>query len=189
MPCDQKEKKLKGRTRRSIRRSELRKQTSRYSSSRIVCAREGLKKRGNGCASLARFFGIVTVMMVMSMFLFWIPSSWSSTVNESPIIAKASWYSTECCKYNSSPSCPTASGKSLYALEKEGVMFCASYAYPLGTRLKVSRRGSKRHAIVVVQDRGPAKRLGRRIDLCKRAFEKIAPLSEGIIQVRIERLP
>jgi len=46
--------------------------------------------------------------------------------------------------------------------------------------------------IVTVTDRGPAKRLynkGRRLDLSRAAFQKLSPLSAGLIRVRLYKLP
>lgn len=62
----------------------------------------------------------------------------------------------------------------------------ASYRYPLGTRLRVSC--GKKNVIVFLTDRGPNRRLGRDIDLSRAAFERLAPLRKGLIQVTIEKL-
>ena len=107
----------------------------------------------------------------------------------SPVtFGKASWYSTEACKYNPDPKCPTASGESLYALEKQGERFAASYDYPLGTALQVTNRCNGRSVLVHVFDRGPNRRLGRVLDLSKKAFKEIAELKEGIINIKVEVL-
>lgn len=63
---------------------------------------------------------------------------------------------------------------------------CASWDYPLGTRLKVSL--GSRSVIVTVTDRGPAKRLNRAIDLSRAAFARLADPDAGLIQVTIEKL-
>src|SRR3990167_6283326 len=71
------------------------------------------------------------------------------------------------------------------------VIQTASWFYPFGTILKVTSLNNGRSINVTVNDRGPAKRLvkkGRVIDLSKKAFESISPLSAGVIPVRIERL-
>jgi rare lipoprotein A len=71
----------------------------------------------------------------------------------------------------------------------------ASWFYPLGTRLKVTRissKGTKRSVIVTVTDRGPADRLvarGRIIDLSHAAFKQLAVPSQGLVQVQIQQLP
>jgi len=102
---------------------------------------------------------------------------------------KASWYSSkDACKYNPTKGCPTASGKSIYVLEKEKIMFAASWSYPLGTKVRVTNRENSRSIVVEIWDRGPAKRLARVIDLGKEAFSKIAPLKSGVINVSAETL-
>jgi len=60
----------------------------------------------------------------------------------------------------------------------------ASNQWPLGTRLKVSHRG--RTVEVVVKDRGA---FGHELDLSRAAFETLAPLGRGIIEVEIEVIP
>ena len=65
---------------------------------------------------------------------------------------------------------------------------CASWDYHFGTRLKVTNVKNDKIVIVRVNDRGPNKRLGRAIDLTKRAFSKIADPKQGLILVKIERV-
>lgn len=117
----------------------------------------------------------------VSLFLF----SFSSSV----FAERASWYSTETCKINKDQNCPTASGKSIYKLEKNHAHFAASYAYPLGTRVKVTNLGNDKSTVVRVLDRGPNKRLNRKIDLGKEAFAEIADPRRGLISVRTEVIP
>lgn len=59
----------------------------------------------------------------------------------------------------------------------------ASRYYPLGTMLLVSANGKT--VAVVITDVGPAKKYlsTRQLDLSKRAFEALAPLKRGLIQV------
>lgn len=103
-------------------------------------------------------------------------------------IGTASWYSIEACKFNHEPSCPTASGASLYELEREGRNFGASWDYPLGTRVKVTNLSNGKTTIAEILDRGPNKRLSRLIDLSKKSFQEISPLSKGIIKVKVEKI-
>jgi len=65
---------------------------------------------------------------------------------------------------------------------------CATYNYPFNTYLKVTNLSNDKSVIVRVNDRGPNKRLNRVIDLSRGAFEKIAPLHRGIINIRISEL-
>ena len=65
---------------------------------------------------------------------------------------------------------------------------CASWYYPFDTKLKVVNYLNGKHVIVRVNDRGPNKRLGRSIDLTKKAFSRIADTKEGLILVKIEKI-
>lgn len=70
-----------------------------------------------------------------------------------------------------------------------GALTCASWFYPLGTKLRVTH--GNRSVVVTVTDRGPAKRLvrqGRIIDLSLFAFNYLAPLDKGLINVTVEKL-
>ena len=99
----------------------------------------------------------------------------------------ASFYSTEQCRYNKDPRCPTASGDSLYKLEISKTDFAASNHYPLHSRVKVTHRISGKSIIVRILDRGPSKRFaGRIIDLNEKSFAKIGQKKDGLIPVRTE---
>lgn len=62
-------------------------------------------------------------------------------------------------------------------------MSAASWNYPLGTVVKVRSQRTGKEIRVTITDRGPAKRLGRVIDLSRAAFAKLAPTSKGVIAV------
>jgi rare lipoprotein A (peptidoglycan hydrolase) len=93
------------------------------------------------------------------------------------MIGLASWYGggEKLNKY-------TASGE----VFDPGGLTCAIWDVPFGTYLKVTNVRNGYSILVKVNDRGPAKRLGRLIDLTWRAFSEIAPLKEGIIRVKVE---
>ena len=99
-----------------------------------------------------------------------------------------SWYSKEACKWNPDPRCPTANGSSLMELERTGVLFAAKWDVGFGSKFQVCNPASGRCVDVVILDRGPARRLGREIDLCKKAFSQIADPREGIINGTVRRL-
>lgn len=65
---------------------------------------------------------------------------------------------------------------------------CASWHYRFNTRLLVTNMANGRSVVVRVNDRGPARRLHRAIDLSAAAFRQIADPDVGLIQVRIEKL-
>lgn len=111
----------------------------------------------------------------------------------SPLLAAetgtASFYDTEACHVNPTKGCPTASGRSLYELKRKRIDFCASWHYPFGTRLRVTNAQNSKSVLVVVLDRGPAKRLGRVCDLCTSAFKKIGDTKQGLIKIKAEVVP
>jgi len=81
----------------------------------------------------------------------------------------------------------TASGE----IMNPNKLTCASWHYPLGTKLKVTRYWYKNNkkmlgktVIVKVNDRGGYHHL----DLSGTAFQRLAPLSRGIIRVKVETL-
>ena len=65
---------------------------------------------------------------------------------------------------------------------------CATYEYDFGTMLRVTNLDNDKSVVVRVNDRGPNKRLGREIDLSRRAFEEISELRRGLIEVTVEAL-
>ena len=108
-----------------------------------------------------------------------------------PTVAQAdtaSWYSQECCRYNPDSACPTANGMSLYKLEADHVLWAAMWDVPFGAQFKVTNQANGKSVVVSILDRGPHRRLGRKIDLCKEAFERIADTKEGIIHVTVDRM-
>ena len=66
---------------------------------------------------------------------------------------------------------------------------CASWDYPFGTRLLVINPMNGKWVVCRVNDRGPAKRLNRQLDLTKTAFQKIANLRRGLIHVTFLPIP
>lgn len=66
----------------------------------------------------------------------------------------------------------------------------ASWFFPFGTQIQVLHEN--RSVIVTITDRGPALRLvrqGRIIDLSEAAFRQLADPRQGLIYVRLYRLP
>jgi rare lipoprotein A len=104
----------------------------------------------------------------------------SSIAGDQPANLVASWYGDECAQK------PMANGRPF----NPGAMTCASWFYPLGTVLKVTKtEDPRRWVIVKVTDRGPNKRLlrTRQIDLSRAAFSALAPLRDGLTRVIVER--
>lgn len=109
----------------------------------------------------------IAITLAASIFLF--------AVNA--LALESSWYGDECAGK------PMANGKPF----DPAAMTCASWDYPLGTKLRVTH--NDKSIIVTVTDRGPAKRLyakGRKLDLSREAFRRLAPLRLGLIEVSVE---
>lgn len=62
---------------------------------------------------------------------------------------------------------------------------CASWDYDFGEKLLVINALNGKGVVCRVNDRGPGKRLRRKIDLTKAAFKKIANPKRGLIPVTI----
>ncbi len=65
-------------------------------------------------------------------------------------------------------------------------MTAAMWDAPFGTRYRVTYRGKS--VVVVISDRGPAKRLGRIIDLSYAAAKQLGMVSAGVGRVCLERV-
>jgi rare lipoprotein A len=63
---------------------------------------------------------------------------------------------------------------------------CASNIHKLGTRLKVTNVENGKSVIVLVADTGSFRKVT--LDLSKRAFERIAELEKGVIDVTIKKV-
>ncbi|MBI3317322.1 MAG: septal ring lytic transglycosylase RlpA family lipoprotein [Candidatus Omnitrophica bacterium] len=89
----------------------------------------------------------------------------------------ASWYSED------SPGVGeiTASGERF----NDSQNTCASWRFNFGTNVRVRNLANGKWVICRVNDRGPAKRLKRLIDLTPAAFRQIADLKQGLIQVGV----
>lgn len=68
-----------------------------------------------------------------------------------------------------------------------GTLAAASPWLPIGSHAKVTNKANGKSVIVVINDRGPFG-ANRIIDLDKVAFEKIAPLGAGVIDVKVEEI-
>jgi rare lipoprotein A (peptidoglycan hydrolase) len=111
------------------------------------------------------------------------PNSASTVRQSDNNVVKASFYTTEYCK-KFNPSCRTASGE---IFTDEGFTAACSNQFKLGTKFLLwNDNGSVE---VVCNDRGSfQEKYGRMFDLSKAAFEKLAPLSKGVVQVEYKIL-
>lgn len=79
-------------------------------------------------------------------------------------------------------------GKITYSGEiyNENKLTAASNVYPIGTRLKITNIENNKSVIVKINDKGSFSKVT--LDLSKRAFERIAELEKGIINIKIKKL-
>ena len=94
------------------------------------------------------------------------------------IKGKASWYSQ-----NDPGILLTTANMERF---NDSKLTCAVWDLPFNTILKVTNLENGKSVIVRVNDRGPAKRLNRAIDLTKEAFSRIADLDKGLADVSVE---
>lgn len=94
---------------------------------------------------------------------------------------KASWYSEK----DKGVRELTSSGEKF----DDSKLTCAAWNYPFDTELLIINPVNRRWVVCRVNDRGPAKRLGRAVDLSKATFRKIAKLKHGVIRVTVIPLP
>jgi rare lipoprotein A len=139
---------------------------------------------------------IIPCMIICSLFLLTTEQAFCGTTTEPTAVSfnyssgLASFYGVECCRYNPSKGCPTASGRSLYSLVKDGTPYAAAWGIPFGSKVKVTNLENNKSVTVIILDRGPNKRFRPRriIDLSKSAFSKIASPRQGTIKVKVEVL-
>lgn len=64
---------------------------------------------------------------------------------------------------------------------------CATRLYPLGSTLRISNKRTGRSVVCKVSDRIGKRFATTRIDLSKAAFQQIAKLEEGLVEVEVTR--
>lgn len=121
----------------------------------------------------------VVILMVLIAVVFSF-SSVGEGLKPSPTIikGKASWYSQ-----NDPGILLTTANMEIF---NDSQLTCAMWDMPFNTILKVTNLENGKSVVVRVNDRGPAKRLNRAIDLTKTAFSKIADLEKGLAEVSVE---
>lgn len=82
---------------------------------------------------------------------------------------------------------PQDTGCPPYGRFDPNAMTAAHKTLPCGSKVRVTALNSGRQVIVRINDRGPYV-AGRIIDLSRAAFGKIAPLSQGLVRVKVERI-
>jgi len=99
---------------------------------------------------------------------------------------EASYYTVESCMKESGQAI-MANGKEL----KDDMLIAASWDFPFGTLLRITNLANNKSVVVVVSDRGPARRLyrkGRKIDLSYEAMRRLDGIRKGLIQVEVKEV-
>lgn len=99
----------------------------------------------------------------------------------------ASYYTAASCQREGTSGIYTASGERY----DETALTCAMRSREWGAKYRVTNLDNDKFVIVRLNDFGPNKKLwtrGRKMDLSKGAFQKIANLKKGVIRVKIERI-
>ena len=115
------------------------------------------------------------ILIVLMTVVFSLKEVDSSSV---VIKGKASWYSQ-----NDPGILLTTANMERF---DDSLLTCAVWDLPFNTILKVTNSENGKFVLVRVNDRGPAKRLNRAIDLTRHAFSRIADLDKGLIDVSVE---
>ncbi len=132
---------------------------------------------------LKRFFWIILFVVLLNIGVsIWILVHDLQTRFPSLDFSKAqfgvaSWYS----KTDKNINKRTANGE----IFDDRKMTCASWDYPFGKKVVVINSLNGKWVVCRVNDRGPHKRLGRKIDLTRAAFKKIANPDRGLIYATI----
>ena len=129
--------------------------------------------------------GVISAIIAIPWLCIWlfIPDIEASE----PITLTASWYSISSLHRD-------GQWKITHGRCADGSLFkdenytCAVYGYKFGTILKVTNIKTGASVQVVVTDRISKRFAKTRIDLSVKAFSILAPLSQGIIQVEVERI-
>jgi rare lipoprotein A len=120
---------------------------------------------------------VMLIVLITVVFSF---SSVGEGLKPSPTIikGKASWYSQ-----NDPGILLTTANMERF---DDSQLTCAVWDIAFNTILKVTNLENGKSVLVRVNDRGPARRLNRPIDLTKEAFSRIADLEKGLADVSVE---
>lgn len=128
-------------------------------------------------AALAVLLTIAFVAYAVWVYVDGIRSRFPDLDLENATVGVASWYSETDPYINKH----TANGEVFDDSEHT----CASWDFPFHQRLLIINAWTGRYIDCRVNDRGPAKRLNRKIDLTKATFSQIANIDRGLIHVFI----
>ncbi len=121
---------------------------------------------------------VILIILITVVFSIKEEGRGQACLSPTNITGKASWYSQ-----NDHGILLTTANMEQF---DDSQLTCAIWDLPFNTILKVTNLENGKFVIVRVNDRGPAKRLNRAIDLTKTAFSQICYPDKGLIDVSIE---
>ena len=122
---------------------------------------------------------VILIILIAVVFCLKETGRGQACLPPTPIIqGKASWYSQ-----NDPGILLTTANMEQF---DDSQLTCAMWDQPFNTILKVTNLENGKFVIVRVNDRGPARRLNRPIDLTKTAFSQICDLEKGLADVSVE---
>jgi hypothetical protein len=130
-------------------------------------------------------FNLTPIKLKTCIAIIFLMAFFVSTAYAEPITIKASWYSIESLKKEG--TFKTSRGvMSNGEIFSDNGLTCANRLFPMGTILKITNIRNNKSVVVRTTDRIGKRFAQTRIDLSKSAFDKIACLDTGVIQVRVE---
>lgn len=135
------------------------------------------RAKGNRFLGTAGFVVFVAIGLSIWHYIATFPVEISNLEVKRSRVGVASWYS----RHDPAINPHTANGE----VFDDTRMTCATWDFPFNEKLVVINALTGARVICRVNDRGPAKRLNRRIDLTQAAFAKIANRRRGLINVII----
>jgi len=127
--------------------------------------------------------GICVLSLVLAFSAFPSPASTAPKFTN----LTASYYTYQSCRKEGTSGVWTASGERF----NENDLTCALRSRDFGGLYRVTNLKNGKSVVVRHNDYGPNKKLhakGRIIDLSRGAFLRLAPLSDGVIPVKVERI-
>jgi len=125
-------------------------------------------------------WGVIMTIVILTLLGCSSEPAWAEGMN-----LTASWYSESALKRDGQWDIThgrTASGQ----LFTDSGLTAASWDFPLGTTVKVTRTDTKASVVVLVNDRTARRFKGKRIDLSLQAMRELDGVNRGIVPVQVE---
>jgi rare lipoprotein A (peptidoglycan hydrolase) len=137
--------------------------------------------------SRARLIPIIIAVLTVLFIIILIFSKVHAQQIPQPTYITASWYSNNSLKKEGTYKYSKGVMANGQLFRDEGFT-CATWLYPLGTRIRVTDIKTGRHVYVTVTDRISRKFSNTRIDLSRAAFARLFDLTQGLSRVKVEAI-